>query len=296
MTAILTRLKLELPRWDESLDRAGVSMQTNGETEPVAVTVSSPGDGSGMRLLLVSDLHYSLRQFDWVVGAASDFDLVVLAGDQLDVGSTVEADAQIVVVLKYLELLASIGPVVVASGNHDLTGFDANGEHVAAWLSEARKLGVVVDGQSLVAGDTLITVCPWWDGPAGRTAVDTQLAADAARRPARWIWVYHWPPAASPTSWTGTKFYGDPDLAIWIANYQPDMVLTGHVHEPPFKPGGSWADRIGDTWVFNAGRQIGGIPTRIEIDLGEQRATWVSLLGVDELDMRELAPPERTLV
>jgi len=43
----------------------------------------------------------------------------------------------------------------------------------------------------------------------------------------------------------------------WIDQHRPDMVLTGHVHQPPFKPDGAWAHRIGNTWVFNAGHQIG---------------------------------------
>ncbi|HEX6660229.1 MAG TPA: metallophosphoesterase, partial [Ilumatobacter sp.] len=295
MTVILARLDLRLPAWDE-LAHDRHSVRSNGEAQPESITVPRFVDGRHPRVLLVSDLHYSLRQFDWVVGVASNFDLVVLAGDLLDVSSNVEADSQIVVVLKYLELLASIGPVVVASGNHDLTGADASGERAATWLAEAQELGIVVDGQSLVAGDTLITVCPWWDGPVGRAAVDAQLAADACRRPARWIWVYHWPPAASLTSWTGSKFYGDVDLAQWIADHKPDIVLTGHVHESPFKADGSWADRIGETWVFNAGRQIGETPTRIELNLDDHRATWVSLRGVEELDLRDPALNERTLV
>ena len=64
------------------------------------------------------------------------------------------------------------------------------------------------------AGDTLLTLCPWWDGPAGRAALQAQLARDAARRPARWIWVYHWPPAGSPTCWTGRRHYGDAESAF----------------------------------------------------------------------------------
>jgi Icc-related predicted phosphoesterase len=122
------------------------------------------------------------------------------------------------------------------------------------------------------------------------------LAADAARRPRRWVWVYHWPPLPSATSWTGSQYYGDADLAAWIEEYQPDIVLTGHVHDPPFKPDGSWVDRIGATWVFNAGRQLGGTPTRVELDLGANRATWVSFLGVEQLDLDGLAAPASTPV
>ena len=248
-----------------------------------------------MRILLVSDLHYALRQFDWVVANAPEFDLVVLAGDQLDISSSVALDAQIAVVLHYLSLLRTTGRLAVSSGNHDLTGPDTNGEQAALWLAEARATGASTDGDSLLIGDTLITVCPWWDGPAGRQAVAVQLARDAARRPSTWIWVYHWPPLGSPTCWTGRRHYGDPALGSWIEEHRPDVVLTGHVHEPPFRPEGSWADRIGDTWVFNPGHQIGPVPTRIELDLDVRRATWVSLLGTEEINLSDVAAPARSV-
>jgi Icc-related predicted phosphoesterase len=249
-----------------------------------------------MRILLVSDLHYSLPQLDWVTGAAPNFDLVVMAGDHLDLASSVALDAQIVVIVRYLKLLASLGTVAVSSGNHDLTGPDAFGEQAALWLAEARQVGVATDGDSVFIGDTLITICPWWDGPVGRAAVQAQLRADAARRPARWVWVYHWPPVGSPTCWTGKRHYGDADLVGWIADHRPDVVLTGHVHEPPFKPAGSWADRIDDTWVFNPGRQIGPIPTRIELDLDTGSVEWTSMLGSESLQLGDLAAPARTVV
>lgn len=248
-----------------------------------------------MRLLLVSDLHYSLPQLDWVVQVAPSFDLVVLAGDQLDIGSTVSLDVQSVVILRYLSLLQAAGRVAVCSGNHDLTGPDAMGEQSALWLAEARAAGVPSDGDSFFAGDTLVTICPWWDGPLGRQALDARLAADAMRRPARWIWVYHWPPLGSPTCWTGRRDYGDADLAAWIGRHQPDIVLTGHVHESPFKPAGAWADRIGSTWVFNAGRQMGPVPAHIAIDLQAGSATWRSLMGAEALQLADARAPERSV-
>lgn len=250
-----------------------------------------------MRLLLVSDLHYSLPQLDWVVANAPRFDLVVVAGDSLDIGSAVPLDAQSVVILRYLSLLQDAGRVAVSSGNHDLTGPDDAGEQAALWLAEARAAGIPTDGDSLEVDDTLLTICPWWDGPIGRAAVDAQLAADAARRPGHWVWVYHWPPLGSPTCWTGRRHYGDADLVAWIDRHRPDVVLTGHVHEPPFKPDGAWADRIGDTWVFNAGRQIGPVPAHIDLDLAlaDGSATWVSMLGVEEARLTDAEAPERTV-
>src|SRR5206468_6616908 len=73
-----------------------------------------------MRCLVVADLHYSLPQLDWLVSAGPQFDLVIFAGDALDIGSMVDFRAQIVVVKKYLALLAAKTRVILCSGNHDL--------------------------------------------------------------------------------------------------------------------------------------------------------------------------------
>ena len=246
-----------------------------------------------MRILLVSDLHYALRQFDWLVEMAPRYDLVVLAGDHLDISSPVSLDAQSVVILEYLSLLRAASHVAASSGNHDLTGPDAHGEQTALWLAEARAAGIATDGDTLELGTTRVSVCPWWDGPEGRAALDGRLAKEAATAAGPWIWVYHWPPLGSPTCWTGRRHYGDADIGAWIERYQPDFVLTGHVHQPPFKPDGAWADRIGKTWVFNAGHQIGPVPAHIELDLAAGRATWRSLMGEESLELSAAAAPPR---
>ena len=85
-----------------------------------------------MRLLLVSDLHYTLKQLDWVASSAPDYDLVVIAGDLLDISSVVAADAQIAMVLEYLARVASTTQLVVCSGNHDLDDVNALDERAAA--------------------------------------------------------------------------------------------------------------------------------------------------------------------
>jgi Icc-related predicted phosphoesterase len=236
-----------------------------------------------MRILLVSDLHYTLKQLDWVVSVASAYDLVVVAGDHLDIASIVEPDAQIAVVLEYLSRIASKTTVVACSGNHDLNARNQHDERAARWLEAAGASGVFVDGTRLVTEHTFVTVCPWWDGPLTREAVDAQLAADGLLvGDRRWIWVYHAPPDASPTSWTGKRHYGDEDLVRWVEQHRPDMVLCGHVHQSPFASEGAWIDRIGSTLIFNAGRQIGPVPAHIELDIEAELARWSSLAGVDE--------------
>lgn len=250
-----------------------------------------------MKILAVGDLHYDLRQLDWVLANAPGHDLVVIVGDLLDISSTVPLAAQVPVVLAYLERLASKAPVAVCSGNHDLTEKGPDGERAAVWLAGAAAFGVVVDHGSLVVGDALVSVWPWWDGPLGRARVEAEIADQARARavegaagPRRWIWVYHWPPPDLPVSWIGARSYGDADLAGWIERFGPDLVLTGHVHQSPWVEGGSWISATADTWVVNAGRQMAPVPTSVVVDLDAWTATWTSLEETDERSLGATEP------
>lgn len=248
-----------------------------------------------MRLLLVSDLHYTLPQLDWVVRVAPGYDLVVLAGDSLDISSAVPLDVQTVVLLRYIGLISQATRLAVSSGNHDLTGPDVHGEQAALWLEQVREMGVATDGDAFEIDGARVLVCPWWDGPIGRAALDARLEEETAHAAALRIWIYHWAPLGSPICWTGRRHYGDADLAGWIERFTPDIVLTGHVHEPPFKPDGVWADRRARTWVFNAGRQIGPVPAHIELDIGAGSACWRSMMGEETLALDAAAAPARTV-
>ncbi len=232
-----------------------------------------------MRLLLVSDLHYSLPLFDWVVEVADSFDVVVMAGDHLDLASLVDSRAQAVVVKKYFDRIKAKTTLLICSGNHDLDSKNAAGERTTKWLLGARNKGVLSDGESLVIGDTLFTMCPWWDGPVSQAAIAEQFEKAAQERPKRWIWIYHAPPASSPVAWAGQRFYGDEALKNWIEAYQPDIVMCGHVHEAPYVANGSWVDRIGATWVFNTGHYFGAPPAHIIMDTEVGEALWLSAAG-----------------
>ncbi len=238
-----------------------------------------------MRILVVADLHYALPQFDWLLAVAPQFDVVIFAGDALDLGSMVDYRAQILVVQKYMERLTRLTRVMFCSGNHDLDARSDDGEKIPRWVADIRAGGVVGDGDDVEIGDTLFTVCPWWDGPVARQTREAQLAAAAARPKRRWIWVHHAPPAESPTSWGGKRFFGDPELVRWIGMYTPDIVISGHVHQSPFITSGSWFDRIGTTWAFNTGLQPGRPPTHIVIDTDAARAFWLSAYGAETIDL-----------
>ena len=239
-----------------------------------------------MRMLFVADLHYGLKQFDWLIANAPDYDTMVIGGNLLDLGSSLDIDTQIVVVEKYLRRIAQRTRLLVSSGNHDGDGRTAAQESVCRWLHEVKGAQLFVDGDSVEIGGTLVTICAWWDGAESRAEVERLLAQDAAREKQQWIWIYHAPPEGSPVSWTGQKSAGDDVLTAWIARFAPDVVLSGHIHNAPFYADGAWIDRLGKTWVLNAGRQIGPKPSYVILDFDKMSARWVS---AEEEGSRELA-------
>jgi DNA repair exonuclease SbcCD nuclease subunit len=95
---------------------------------------------------------------------APDFDAVIIGGDLLELGSTLEADVQIVVVEKYLARFCQRTRLLVSSGNHDGDARSAANESICRWLREMKAGQLFVDGDSVEIGDALITICPWWDG------------------------------------------------------------------------------------------------------------------------------------
>jgi Icc-related predicted phosphoesterase len=240
-----------------------------------------------MRALLVSDLHYDLRKLDWVLAQAAGVDLLVVAGDVLDISSGVPLDAQIAVVLEYLARFAAQTTTVACSGNHDLDSRTDAGEKMTSWIAEARASGVAVDGDSVEVGGWLVTTCAWWEGPETLAKLEADLEVAARARKGSWLWVYHGPPEG-PLSWTGSTHYGDPELPRLLERHHPDIVLCGHIHQAPFVDGGSWVERIGQTLLFNGGHQRGPIPSHVEIDLDERTAGWWSLEGSGEVTLDDV--------
>lgn len=230
-----------------------------------------------MKCLIVSDIHYDLQHFDWLAEVASDYDVLIIAGDLLDVSSPVPPQTQISVVLSYLSEIKDQTTLIVSSGNHDLNSRNENGEKYSKWFSELKKMGIVSDGDFYLNETVLFTVYPWWDGPEVKNKIITQLENDSKKEREKWIWIYHPPPSDSPTSWNGRRHYGDDDLLDWIEKYCPDIVLGGHIHQAPFSEDGSWVDQVGSTLFFNPGKQIGPYPTHIILDTKHTEAVWFSI-------------------
>jgi Icc-related predicted phosphoesterase len=238
-----------------------------------------------MRILVTSDLHFNRPQIEWLARSAPAFDLVVIAGDLLDIARTQSVPEQINEMRETLTHLRSLGPLAVASGNHDASRNLDQGEAYAGWIEDLSALGIIPDGSGCDLGPDRVTVCPWWNGALLRDKMMALLARESALVRNRWLWVHHAPPRGSRIAWTPRGDAGDPYLSKLIGAYQPAIVICGHIHDAPFHANGHWCERLGPTWVFNPGRQPGSQPASIVLDLAACTAEYRNLEGCETIPL-----------
>jgi hypothetical protein len=174
-----------------------------------------------MRVLLTSDLHYKLRQYDWLLGAAPRFDVVVVAGDHVDAFSPVPGEVQIAALSASLKALAQRCRLLVCSGNHDLNARSADGEKIADWLAPVRDAGSG-RGDNVAVDFCSRSAC----GTAPTRAVERMLGR-GAERTGRWAGV---PRAAGGRA----ELERQAPLGAGcraIARYSPTAVFCGHIHK-----------------------------------------------------------------
>ncbi len=209
-----------------------------------------------MKCLLVADLHYDLHKFDWVVDAA---------------GSRRRGRAG----RRPSRRLLQGRPPRPGDRRAEVPPPDPRPRAFADLLGQPRsrqpqQLGRA-DHQVDRAGAALTTCRPTAIRTrsatrCSRSARGTTARAGAPRSPAcspgcgaasgcAGSGCTTRRPRARPRAGTAASRFGDASLRSWIRRHQPDVVLSGHVHQSPFSRGGAWADRIGRTWVFNAGHQ-----------------------------------------
>ncbi len=111
-----------------------------------------------MRILLTADLHFKENWYRWLIERQSEFDLVCIAGDLLDIFSPVPLLNQIEIVTLRLRAMAE-KTVAVSSGNHDAV--PPPSEPTWYWFKDLAQPNILSDGQSRLFGDLLVTTVPW---------------------------------------------------------------------------------------------------------------------------------------
>lgn len=206
-----------------------------------------------MIILHVTDLHFIQRWYDWLSERAPAHDLLVISGDLLDLTSATPATRQAAWVVDWAQGIET--PMCVCSGNHDLEWDDRLERwQPAQWLHE-------------LAGPTR-----WIDGQSGTLHGLRFLSIGCARRPkggAADLWVVHAPPIGVLTGRRGSgREAGDPELADRVARFAPQIVCSGHIHDPIH-----WCTRAAGTLYLNPGHNADAlIPNHVLIDTEQRHA------------------------
>jgi predicted MPP superfamily phosphohydrolase len=215
-----------------------------------------------MKILLTADLHCNSEWFRWVEEHASEYELISIAGDLLDIFSKVAIEDQLVLVMEFLRRLAQKTSVAVCSGNHDQVEIlpplvaGAKPCYSASWLEEISDVpNLVSDGQTRLVGEQLIvSTIPFSSAIEREHAVIDEGKRLRAEHTAPWLRLIHEPARAQTL----------------ISKARPDFVHFGHYHGPS-----GFSRRSGTTLFLCAGQRLGAaIPNHIVLDLETSIAVW----------------------
>lgn len=183
---------------------------------------------------------------------------VIITGDLTNRGGVTEA-------ARVVEAVSAINPRVLAQiGNMDY-------EPVQVWLDESG-MGIHAHAVELAPGLGLMGV--GWSSPTPfgtpSEAPDGQLAEwleetyEKARKFKHLILVSHTPPHNTATDAIGPGTHvGSKAVRAFILQAQPDLCITGHIHEA------RGTDTLGKTLVINPGDLASGGYVRIGFDGGK---------------------------
>jgi len=189
--------------------------------------------------MAVGDIHENLDFNDLIIEEMRSASLIIITGDLTQYGGVSEAK-------KVIEHIGSINPRLLAqSGNLDAPDVE----------SYLQGCGISISGRGEVRGETGI----FGVGGSNKTPFSTpnELTEEEItgllskgyndiKGAAVKIMVPHMPPFNTSTDITGNGLHvGSAAVRNFIELHQPDLCITGHIHES------AGEDRIGLTQVLN---------------------------------------------
>jgi Icc-related predicted phosphoesterase len=225
-----------------------------------------------MDILLTADLHSKLTWFGWLESQAEKYELIGIAGDLLDLFSSVDPKTQSIAATAFLRRLSGKTKVAVCSGNHDSIDYLANTRAAAPlWLSELRGIkNLITDGQTeCVKNSLVVTTLPHIDAIDPLRVLLLESSTIAREKQIPWLVLNHIPPAMKATDAEEAK------AVMLIKEFQPSYWFSGHVHNILYD-GGTWKSQLGKTTLLNAGQRLDAkIPNYIifGVTTGEVRAS-----------------------
>jgi len=193
-----------------------------------------------MRILAISDLHGSIETFEHILDQNGSVDVVILPGDITHFGPAK-------VIESLLEIARGKGvPLLGVAGNCDTQEVD----------EELLRLGIGLNGRaqhlSGIGFHGVSATPPWQSRMFHYTEEDMAEILLTGYRGLNecqsCVLVCHVPPFQTKVdrAFFG-RHVGSRSVRDFIMQYQPDLVLCGHIHEA------RGTDRLGDSLIVNCG-------------------------------------------
>lgn len=213
-----------------------------------------------MRIIAMGDIHERVKAFNLLENEVSSADLVILAGDLTQYGDDIKAST-------VLNAVRGINPNILAQvGNLDSTGID----------SLLTREGINIHGRGRVVEGVGIFGC----GGSAPTPFHTPVEfseeeikgflengyRDVKDAPVK-IMVCHTPPVNTEVDMIPSGAHvGSKAVREFIEKHQPDLCVTGHIHEA------AGEDKIGKTKIINPGPFFEGGYVMINAEKGKIEA------------------------
>jgi predicted MPP superfamily phosphohydrolase len=226
-----------------------------------------------MKLLITADLHFRLHWFRWLIEQASDFDLVCIAGDLLDMFNPETRLEQARQVRTLIRELADIVPVALCSGNHANTGRLVSHDRASLyeWFIElGTHPNIITDGSTRKLENLIVTTIPYHCS-RGEKSIWLDRGSTIRRQTGMaWIVLHHVPAK------TGSVVSGEEsEAAELLATYRPDYFVSGHDHAFPYTTGQSWNQKLGEVRLLVPGQLLGApFPNDIKLDTESGELSW----------------------
>ncbi|MBI3304000.1 MAG: metallophosphoesterase family protein [Deltaproteobacteria bacterium] len=194
-----------------------------------------------MKIVSFGDIHMAIRQMARIARELSTADLIILSGDLTNFGGAKDARQVVDAARAYCPAVLALPGNLDQPEVIDFLRAEQIGLH-----GESRRLGDLglfgCGGSNFTPFHTPLEYC---DEELGATLAQAYTAvADAPLR----LMVCHTPPHATRLDrLTNGTPVGSPAVRQFIVEHQPDVCITGHIHESP------GVDFIGRTKILNAG-------------------------------------------
>jgi Calcineurin-like phosphoesterase len=237
-----------------------------------------------MRLLLTAELGQNPRWFKWLDEGSKNYDLVVIAGDFIDVFRPEPVNAQILKAKAFLRSLAQHTRVAVSSGNHDTVDEVVPSPRgpVPMWMAGLDSINTLLsDGRTSVIRQRLIVTTLSYIANIDQKR--SWLAEGAELRKKTnlpWLVVHHHPPV-----FEGGAGPEEVSAGRLLKEFGPTMWIGGRFFDQAHPRGFTWMQTIDQSIVLNVsqtaaagGFREAAFPNHIVFDLERGTIQWNSSL------------------